>query len=99
LQRDLGYAREILAKGIGVGVFDVRTKAMKPDLLIKAEIGRGAFTRTWISRVIETRAVRIPCQAASGGSAIDVAYHVRQTLAGCGFIYVNITGFATTLRK
>ena len=88
-----------LPREIGVGVFDVRTKAMKPDLLIKAEIRRSALARTWISRVVETRAIRVPGQAAPGGSPIDAAYHVRQTLAGCGFIYVNITRFAAVLRK
>jgi hypothetical protein len=68
LKGDLGYAREVLAKGIGISFIGIGTKAVKPDLLIKAKICGRALPRMWIPRVVEAGAVCIPGQAAPGKS-------------------------------
>ena len=77
----------------------VRAQAVKVDLLIEIQIGRGPLARARIARVPEPAAVAIPRHAPARGRAVHARNQIRQPLAGRDFKYRHRPVFAPAFRK
>src|SRR5258708_12694975 len=78
-QEDLSDARKLLADGVFV-LRRGRAQAVKVNLLVEIQIGRGTLALARIAGVPETGGVAIPGQATPGSGSIDARHVVPELL-------------------
>ena len=98
LQRDLGDPRKVFAGRISVARIR-RPEFMKINLLIEIQIAIGPLALSRITRVVNSRAIRVPRRAAGGRRILHVRDRVRQRFPRRDLVKVQRPIFTAALRK
>src|ERR1700676_3598644 len=95
-QEDLSDARKLLADGVFV-LGRGRAQAVKVNLLIEIQIGRGTLALTRVARVPEPSGIAIPGHATAGSGSVDARHAVPKLPSSGGVEHRNGSVFAAAL--